>query len=288
MGHSEVLVVDGARGGGQILRSALSLALCLGRPFRIINIRAVRPRPGLARQHLTAVMAAAEVGQAHVEGATQGSRELLFVPGAVKGGDFHFQIGTAGSTTLVLQTVLPALLCLDTASRLIIEGGTHNLLAPPYEFLKLAFLPLLKRMGPDVDIRLECPGFYPRGGGRIDVEVKPAPRLQPLHLPERGTVLDTRAQAVVSRLPEHIARRELDVIRAGLGLSEPALQVRQEQRSPGPGNVVLVTVESEHVTEVFTGFGERGVKAETVARRVVAEVKDYLAADVPVGPLLAG
>src|SRR5687768_8335334 len=161
-------VLDGSQGegGGQVLRTSLGLSLLTGTPFKIENIRANRSPPGLRRQHLTAVEAAAQVGDAEVEGAAVGARALTFTPRAVKTGDFRFAVGTAGSCTLVLQTVLPALMTRATASRLVLEGGTHNPMAPPFDFLERVYLPLLERMGPRVSMTLERPGFYPAGGGK--------------------------------------------------------------------------------------------------------------------------
>jgi RNA 3'-terminal phosphate cyclase (ATP) len=176
-----MISLDGSQGegGGQILRSALALSLCTGVPFRIDNIRAGRPRPGLMRQHLTAVLAATQVGNAETTGAAVGSRSLTFTPGKPRAGDYTFSVGTAGSATLVLQTVLPALVSADGPSQLVIEGGTHNPASPPFDFLDRTFLPLLARMGPRVHAKLERSGFYPAGGGRIRVSIAPS-RLIPL------------------------------------------------------------------------------------------------------------
>ena len=164
-----MLTIDGSfgEGGGQILRTALALSLVTGKPFRIDNIRAGRKNPGLLRQHLTAVNAATEISHAEVTGAVIGSRELTFAPGSVESGDYAFAVGTAGSTTLVLQTVLPALLIANGKSQLILEGGTHNPFAPPFDFLEQAFLPLVNRMGPRVTAELERPGLL-SGGRRAD------------------------------------------------------------------------------------------------------------------------
>ena len=166
-----MLTIDGSagEGGGQILRSTLALSLCTGTPVRITGIRAKRDRPGLMRQHLTALRAAAEVGRAEVSGAELGSREVAFHPRGAAPGEYAFNVGSAGSATLVLQTVLPALLSASAPSDLLLEGGTHNPLAPPFEFLDRAFLPLIARMGPRVSATLEARGFYPAGGGRIRV-----------------------------------------------------------------------------------------------------------------------
>lgn len=283
-----MLSIDGAmgEGGGQILRSTLALSLCLGQPFRIFNIRAARRKPGLMPQHLVAVNAAAAIGDAEVQGATQGSQQLQFIPRGIKPGDYHFDIGTAGSTTLVLQTILPALLTAAEPSRVTIQGGTHNPLAPPFDFFERAFVPLINRMGPRLKAHLERPGFYPVGGGVVEVSIEPTSELKALSLLERGPILSQRAWAMVSHLPEHIAQRELNVIGQQLGLPASALQLRQVD-AKGPGNAVTVLVESEHVTEVFVGIGERGVRAETVAEGVVTAVRRYLAAGVPVGEYLA-
>lgn len=281
-----MITIDGSQGegGGQILRTALALSLVSGRPFAIEKIRAKREKPGLMRQHLTAVEAAAKIGNARVEGAALRSSKLVFHPGEVVPGDYTFAIGTAGSVTLVLQTVLPPLLIAGGPSRLTLEGGTHNPFAPPFDFLQKAFLPLLNRMGAQVTAELDRPGFYPAGGGRFRVEIAPAP-LQRVDIPERGSIRRRVARALVSNLPRNIAERELAIIEKKLDCDE--YRVEQVPNSRGPGNVVLIEIESEHITEVFTGFGERGKPAESVAEEVVNDARAYLAAGVPVGECLA-
>jgi RNA 3'-terminal phosphate cyclase (ATP) len=283
-----VLTIDGSfkEGGGQILRTALALSLVTGKPFRIEKIRAGRDRPGLLRQHLAAVTAAAAVGGAHVTGAALGSRELTFAPAAATAGDYSFAVGTAGSTTLVLQTVLPALILASSPSRLALEGGTHNLAAPPYDFLDKTFLPVLRRMGARVSARLERAGFYPAGGGRLEIAIEPPAPLTPLELLRRGEVRVCRARALVARLPRHIAERELAVVERQLAWDKAALTV-EVVPSDGPGNVLLLEVESDAVTEVFTGFGERGLPAEMVAEQAVQQARRYLEADVAAGEHLA-
>jgi RNA 3'-terminal phosphate cyclase (ATP) len=180
--------IDGrlGEGGGQILRTSLSLSLVTGKAFRIENIRAGREKPGLLRQHLAAVLAAAEVCGGEVEGAVPGSSCLTFRPGPVRPGQYRFSVGTAGSATLVFQTVLPALMLGSWPSSVEVEGGTHNMAAPPYDFLSRTFVPLVNRMGPNVSLRFERYGFYPAGGGRFSAEIQPAVALKPLHLGERG------------------------------------------------------------------------------------------------------
>ena len=286
-----MIAIDGStgEGGGQVLRTSLGLSLLTGRPMRIEKIRAARSKPGLMRQHLTAVRAAAKIGGADVRGDAIGSRSLDFQPAGVRPGEYTFAVGTAGSATLVLQTVLPALIVADGPSRLTLKGGTHNPWAPPFDFLDKAFLPLLRRMGADVRARLHSPGFYPAGGGEFIVEIEPAAdgRLTPLELLERGEIVSRLARSVVARLPMSIAERELKFIRKRLGWQDGQLQAEEARGSIGPGNVLMLEIASQHVTEVFTAFGEKDVRSETVAGRTVQEVRAYLAAGVPVGPHLA-
>ncbi|MCK9531950.1 MAG: RNA 3'-terminal phosphate cyclase [Gammaproteobacteria bacterium] len=283
-----MLTIDGSfgEGGGQVLRSALALSLCMQRPFRIYRIRQARRRPGLQPQHLAAVRAAALVGGAEIEGAEPGSTELLFRPHRVVSGTFHFGVETAGSTALILQTVLPALLTAPTPSHILLEGGTHNPQAPSFDFLARAFLPVLARMGPRVLAYLERPGFYPAGGGRVRVEVQPAQRLAALDLYQRGAVQAIRARVMLAHLPEHIAERESRTLREALALAATAVE-QAHVDARGPGNAVMVEVQSEHITEVFSAIGTRGVAAEAVAREAAAEATRYLRAGVPVGEFLA-
>jgi RNA 3'-terminal phosphate cyclase (ATP) len=282
------ITIDGSEGegGGQILRTALALSLVTGRAFRIEGIRAGRQKPGLLRQHLTAVRGAAEVSGASVSGADLGSRALSFEPSQVRGGDYRLAVGTAGSATLVLQAVLPALLFAREPSRLTLEGGTHNPKAPPFDFLAKTFLPILRRMGARVEANLETYGFYPAGGGRFTVAIEPGTTLGRLSLLERG---ETRmhARAIVASLPEHIAKRELSIVRERMGMERVSCRAETVDTSVGPGNVLMIVIECESVTEVVTGFGVKGVSAETVASDACDEAQAHLAAGVPVGIHLA-
>ena len=287
-----MLTIDGSQGegGGQIIRTSLALSLIAGKPFRIHNVRARREKPGLQRQHLTAVLAAARIGDAQVEGASLGSSEFTFHPGRVTPGDYSFPIGTAGSTSLVLQTILPPLMIAGAPSTLAFEGGTHNVHAPPYEFIVNAFLPLIARMGPRVTAELERYGFYPPGGGRFHVRIEPALKLKPFDLPTRGEIRARRARALVVKLPPAVGERELTVVRERLGWTEDVgdeLRVETSTNALSPGNVLTLEIESEYLTEVFTGIGERGVRAETVAERAAEEARAYLDAGAPVGEHLA-
>jgi RNA 3'-terminal phosphate cyclase (ATP) len=284
-----VIVIDGSKGegGGQVLRTSLALSLATGTPFRIERIRAARAKPGLLRQHLTAVQAAAAVGRARVEGDAIGSHSLTFTPQAVQTGDYAFSVGSAGSATLVLQTILPPLLRAEGRTTVTLEGGTHNPSAPPFDYLQRVFLPIVNRLGPRVEAKVERRGFYPAGGGRFVVTIDPAPQLSHLHLLERGDIVGRRVVALVANLPRHIGEREVATALGLLDWPETAGSVDSISDTPGPGNVIFVEVESEHVTEISTGFGELGKRAETVAEKAVEEMRRYLATGVPVGCHLA-
>ncbi len=289
----DFLELDGSHGegGGQILRSALSLSLRTGQPFRLVKVRENRDKPGLRPQHLVAVNAAAQLGAAEVSGAQVGSRELSFRPqlygDRLPGGDYRFDIGTAGSAPLVLQTLLPALLHASGPATVTIRGGTYNPKAPPFDFIDRVFAPLLLRLGASVQVRMDRPGFYPAGGGQLFAAITPCPQLGRLMLLERGALVTRQATAVTARLPEHVAARELAAVRELLGFAPDCLHTRVLARSASPGNALLIELSSEHVTELFSCVGERGVPAEEVARRAASEARQYLQAGVPVGEHLA-
>jgi RNA 3'-terminal phosphate cyclase (ATP) len=283
-----VLTIDGSigEGGGQILRTALTLSICLMRPFRIVGIRPRRSPPGLRPQHLTAVRAAAEVSNARVDGAIVGASELTFAPQHVAAGDHVFSIGTAGSTTLVLQTVLPALLTAVGRSSVVLEGGTHNPQAPTFEFLAKAYVPLIQRMGPQIRIELLRAGFFPKGGGRIRAVIQPSAGLEPLRLHSRGELERLDVDVLLSRLPRHIGDREIRVLRDMLPVDAASTTLRTID-SASPGNVVSICCAFEHVTEVFDAVGRRGVPAERVAQEAAEPMRRYWDSGAPVGEHLA-
>ena len=284
-----MIVIDGAEGegGGQMLRASLALSLVTGQPFRIDRIRANRPKPGIMRQHLTAIEAACAVGGADCEGAAVGGTSVTFRPGAVVPGDYRFAVGTAGSTGLVLQTILPALMLASAPSRLILEGGTHNIHAPPFDFIARVFLPVMNRMGPRITARLVQPGFYPAGGGRVEVEIEPAAKLTPIDLTGRGALIEVKARAIVAALPIEIARRELAAANAVLGWPEDALHMDKLPDAHGPGNILLLETRFEHATEIVSGFGQLGVSASIIGDKAATRMAGFLAGDAAVGPYLA-
>jgi RNA 3'-terminal phosphate cyclase (ATP) len=281
--------IDGSagEGGGQMLRSALSLSLATGKAFRIENIRAKRERAGLLRQHLTAVLAASEIGSAQVEGATLGSKTLTFTPGSVRSGTYHFAVGTAGSGTLVLQTILPALMTASGRSEVTIEGGTHNMQAPPLDFMQKAFLPVVNRLGSKIEIRFERYGFYPAGGGRFTATIEPCKRLSTIELLERGVIERRSAVAIVANLPRSIAQREIDTIMKLLNWDAESTQIVETRNSVGPGNIVLIELAGGTVAEVFCGFGRIGASAESVASEAADAARSYLVSGAVAGEHLA-
>ena len=284
-----MIVIDGSEGegGGQVVRNACALSLDTGQPFRITNVRGGREKPGLMRQHVTAIEAACAIGGGECEGLGVGSSEITFAPGKIAAGDYRFAVGTAGSTGLVLQTILIPLLLADAPSRLVLEGGTHNRLAPPFEFIARSFLPIVNRMGPTVEVRLVRHGFFPRGGGRIEVDITPAP-LRRVDYVDRGALVDRSATAVFAALPFDVAERELKTARKMLGdWPEAAFAVRELPADQGPGTILLLEAAFENVTEIVTGFGKLGVSAEKLASTAASRMAGYLASDAFAGPYLA-
>jgi RNA 3'-terminal phosphate cyclase (ATP) len=274
------LELDGSfgEGGGQILRSSLALSLLTGRPFRLSNIRAGRPKPGLQPQHLMSVRAATTVGQAKVRGDARGSRELLFEPGRVAPGNYRFDIGTAGATGLVLHTLyLPLALRADAPSRLTLVGGTHVSTSPCFHFLQTTWRSYMEQIGLRVRLHLRRPGFYPRGGGVVEAELQPAARLQGLRARERGPIRVSGFSAVAG-LPDDIARRQAR--RALHRLEQAGLEasLREERWEDGPGTVLAVVLETTPAPVLFFALGERGKRAERVADEAVDQALAYLRA----------
>lgn len=285
--NTSILSISGESGGGQLLRSSLSLALVTGRAFRMTKIRGKRPKPGLMRQHLTCVKAAAEVCGAEVEGAEMGSTELVFTPGKIAAGDYRFAIGSGGSTTLVLQTLLPALLHAETYSTLRIEGGTHNPMAPPFEFIEQCFLPVIQSMGVAAEVHLERPGFMQAGGGVLTAHITPIKKWKKLELTERGEPAGNFGRVLHAHLPGEIAKREISTAARVLNWEAERIEVRRAGDSAGPGNAILLGARFANVCEISTGIAQMGKSAEAVATGAAKGLRTYLASDAPVGVHLA-
>lgn len=280
--------IDGSQGegGGQILRTTLALSMITGQAFELINIRAGRKKPGLMRQHLVCVQASQNISQAYVEGAELHSQRLYFAPQHVQSGKYQFQIGSAGSTTLVLQTLLPALLLQNEASELAISGGTHNPLAPTADFIEYCFLPTLAKLGIDSEFKLNKAGFFPIGAGEIQIKIQPWQHRNKLSLLDRGALQSTEAFAAVLNLSEEaqIVQRELATLNKRLKLDT---QQQFHLKGISQGNTVYVKVEHQQHIQLFTALGEMRKSAEQIANHLAEQVKQYMESNAAVDEYLA-
>ncbi len=299
----ETVFIDGStgEGGGQILRTSLTLACVTGKSLRMENIRAARRNPGLARQHLSCVQAACQICSGQCRGASLRSQVLDFQPGHVSGGDYSFDIGSAGSASLVLQTVLPALFLADRPSTVTVTGGTHNPMAPPFDFLRETFLPAIADAGFEGDCKLIKHGFYPAGGGKIDFHIKPWEKgkgqiidICELSGPAEGgfdmvqgfALARIYARIYIAKLPSHIAQRQQKLLlRSGLNIQD--VEHIEVADSDGPGNCVMIRLCIGGRTTVFTAFGMRGKPSQEVVGEVVKLAKDFLASGAAVDRFLA-
>jgi RNA 3'-terminal phosphate cyclase (ATP) len=282
----ELLIIDGAmgEGGGQVLRSALSLSLLTGQGIEIHRIRAGRSRPGLMPQHLAAVEAAKAVGRADVVGARLGSQQLCFQPRGIFAGDYHFDIGTAGATSLVLQTLALPLQFTSEASTLTINGGTHVPWSPCFHYLDRHWRPLLQAMGYRLSLELRMAGFYPAGGGCISAQVEPHGGLRPVDLSRRGRLREIRGLAAVAGLPLHIAERMQRQVTKRLG--KTAVEVVQlPTRSPGA--FLMLCARFEQAQACYVSLGKRGKLAERVADESIDQVQAMLDGEAAIDPWLA-
>ncbi len=288
----DVLTLDGSygEGGGQILRTALSLSAVTARPFRLASIRAGRRNPGLLPQHLSAVRAAATITGAAVSGDRLGSTELSFSPThPPKSGSYAFDVaetaerGSAGSVSLILQTLLVPLALADRASTLVLRGGTHVQWAPSFDDLVHAYFPALRRIGFRIDAELKRWGFYPVGNGEISCEIgieRGGPRLNPIQIVDRGALRQVAGTAVAANLPAHIPQRMADRARASLGhLGVPVNILPQRVTATGPGAGIFLVAKYENMAASFCGYGRLGKPSEAVADEAVAALREHHASD---------
>lgn len=295
----ERVTIDGSygEGGGQILRSSLALSTLTGKPLKIFNIRAGRKNPGLRPQHLTAVRAAASICDAKIEGAKVNSTDLNFEPQNLQGGNFVFDISadqpSAGSGTLVFQTVFPALLFAQQSSSIrIIRCGTHVPFSPPYDYIASVFLPMVQMIGAKGDLILVKAGWFPRGGGEIEASIHPVNQpLKPINLTERGSLKRIGVLSALSNLKRSIALRQANqavnrLLKMGFRQSEIEVDIR-EIPSPSTGTILFVAAEFENVIAGFSSLGELGKPAEKVADEAVDDFAEYWRTDAPVDKHLA-
>lgn len=288
---TEFITIDGAEGegGGQMVRSALALSAVTGKPFRMVNIRQNRPNPGLRSQHVQCVAATREICGASVEGAQKQSRELTFVPAEIRAGSHAIDIGTAGSTTLVLQTIALPLSFAAGVSDLTIMGGTHNDFAPIYDYIELTWLPIMRRIGLDIEAEIRVMGFYPRGGGEIRATIRPCAAISPLILTERGHLHNVSVMAMVNNLPYEIAERFVKRAESGLRSS----RVRKIKTAintasgPGRGGYVRIVADYDGTAATFTGLARIGKQTEKIADETVEEFIEFNRSSAAVDPRLA-
>jgi RNA 3'-terminal phosphate cyclase (ATP) len=286
----DTIHIDGSfgEGGGQVLRTSLTLAAITGKRLHIDKIRANRPKPGLAKQHLTCVEAICAICGGKCRGGAVGSTALDFEPGEIRAGDYRFDIGSAGSASLVIQTVLPVLFCADLSSTVAVTGGTHNAWAPPFDFIKESFLPAIAAMDFKAGSRLVRYGFFPAGGGEITFEIRPKQD-------ERGSEIDLceaimnpkiSARIYTSKLPIHIAQKQQKLLLSS-GLNFETIEHIEVKDSISAGNCAVICIKGANRTTVFTGFGSRGKPSEKVINEVVGEAKDYLSSGAAIDHYLA-
>jgi len=293
--HTDLMEIDGAlgEGGGQVLRTSLTLSALTGRAIFIRIIRMKRSRHGLLHQHLKSVDAAAEVSKATVEGAALGSTSLTFRPAGIHSGRYKIDIGTAGATSLVFQTLFLPLSRASAASSVIITGGTHVQWSPCYHYLDLQWLPYLRQMGFDITTELMAAGYYPKGGGRINTTIRPAQSLKPLTLTSRGKLVRITGLSAVSNLSRDIAERQKRqalgrLLAASSNLGQPEVHIKiDELPSPNKGTVLLLFAEFENGSACYYGLGELGKPAERVADEAVEALLEFVASGAAIDQYLA-
>jgi len=284
--------IDGSygEGGGQILRTALALSAISKKPFSIHHIRSNRKNPGLQAQHLEAVEASARITKGRTEGVKFGSQRITFIPQEILPGDYQFEVKTAGSATLLLQAIFLPLSLSGGISSVTLIGGTHVPWSPSFHYLSEVFVPTLQRMGVSSQAAIERWGFYPKGGGKIQLKINPVPELKPISLSERGLLKKVRGISAISNLPKHVAERQreqaLRRIQRELKI-EADIVTLNDIPSNGQGSFLFLLAEYEKTLAAFSSLGARGKAAEKVADEAVDSMKDFTESDGGIDPHLA-
>jgi len=287
-----LIQIDGSygEGGGQILRTALALSAILRKPFTISHIRSKRKNPGLQAQHLEAVEALARITEAQTEGVKFGSQKITFIPQKILPGKYQFEVRTAGSVTLLLQAIFLPLCFSNGISSVTLIGGTHVQWSPSFHYLSEVFLPTVERMGVSAGAAIEKWGFYPKGGGRIQLKINPVQELKPISLVDRGSLKKIRGICAISSLPRQVADRQkvqaIKRIKRELQI-DGEITVLDNVHSNGPGSFLFLLAEFQRVRAGFSSLGVRGRPAEKVADEAVDSLKDYFESDGCIDPYLA-
>jgi len=283
--------IDGGfgEGGGQIIRTALSLSLITGKSFRIFNLRARRQKPGLRPQHLAAVKAAQKISGSEAAGAEIGSGDLSFFPKPARPGDYRIDIHTAGSSGLVFSTLLPALANLGQTSRLLITGGTHNPKSPCFNFISECFLKIISLLGIEVEPEISRYGFYPKGRGEVSFKIHPWKKQDVVFkMTEPASWQGPEVEIILAGLEMHIAERERAEAAERLKIDPGSVKINFLPSDMGPGNAVLIKYSGAGGrSEIFTGFGEPGKRAERVASEVCRDAKNFVKSGAQLDPYLA-
>jgi RNA 3'-terminal phosphate cyclase (ATP) len=286
----ETVFIDGSigEGGGQVLRTSLTLSCITGKRLHIENIRANRPKPGLGKQHVVCAEAAKEVCGARCSGTSIGSMTLDFEPGTVRSGNFYFDIGSAGSASLVMQTILPVLFTADKQSIVTVTGGTHNTWAPPFDFIRDSFLPAIAMAGFKSDCRLMQYGFYPAGGGKIVFDIQPCCNNSgdSIDLYEPIKEAKISAKIYTSKLPVQIADKQRKLLLCS-GLNIETIEHIDVTDSISAGNCIAIGIAGNNRRIIFTGFGAKGKPSEKVINEVTTEARDFLNSDAAIDHYLA-
>jgi RNA 3'-phosphate cyclase len=285
-----VIDIDGSdgEGGGQVLRTSLTLSLLVQKPFKIRDIRGRRKNPGLRAQHLAAVRAAQVVGKAEVQGDELGSRTLRFEPSGLRAGEYQFDIGTAGACSLVLQTIFLPLAHTGSDSYVEITGGTHVPWSPSFEYIERVWLPALTSFGYSASANLTRAGFYPKGGGKIGISISGSRAVDGLVAQEQGTVRELAGVSLSSNLPEHVAARQRQRLIERLETRRLAVEIEIEKpESPGQGSAVFISSRNSPAFFGFSALGVKGKRSESVADEAADQVISFIASGAAMDRFLA-
>jgi RNA 3'-terminal phosphate cyclase (ATP) len=286
-----MIEIDGSlgEGGGQVLRTSLSLSALTGKPLRVYRIRENRQQPGLRPQHVTAVNAIAEITRADVHGARVKAPEVTLIPSGIRPGKYAFNIPTAGALTLVLQTVFLPLSFAKGTSRVTLTGGTHVQWSPIFHYIQEQWLPMMKSLGFRLELSLTQSGFFPHGGGEVTLKVLPVKTLLPYCCCDRGALASIRGLSGFANLEESIAKRQkYQTLKRLYAVCRDSKIKTMHISAAGKGTFVLLKANFESCgSACYTALGAPGKPAEHVADEAVDQLMNFLATEGCVDQYLA-